>query len=531
MITPTRQNIFQKHLAFFAGSLFLIGYWIFGFDGITFSDDVFYLLAGKNFWEGTMEINGYHFSSRWGAYVPSGLIGYFLGFEPHRISLISLISYLGSLFLLYKVLPKSFPAWVLVLWFCTHVYFMHFLTKVYPDSSLVFWTCLVPVAAIYRNSKPYLSSFLFIFALFAGFLTKETIVFMAPLPILLFLFDWKSDAISKTFYLSLVSFGLLFGLGYIGYFWIEFGDPFYRISSIQAGHYISEFTYADKGIWSVLKRLTWLPIVTFVERAYWPWLIFAIPGITLAWKNRTSPGIEFSLAFLSLFLCFWFMSTNLKFYNPLYLNPRHLIVLIPILAFLIALGWSEWQSNSRMKKILIGVLAFGIAISLLQLDWKMAAFQSALTGLVFFRESRIRNLGFILVLVIPTFVSIPYQKNLKQYSSLIDILERETSTSENQPLIIVNNFIDFSEKVLFPGNEEAQQLLIPMEKIGELKSNPPGEIKVLIYQYYRHAYPKEQVDVDALEMWLKEKYELESEEEVGNVSVRNYRLKAIAPKF
>jgi hypothetical protein len=47
-----------------------------------------------------MEVNEYHFSRRWGAYVTSGLGGYFLGFEPHRISLISLISYLGSLFLL-----------------------------------------------------------------------------------------------------------------------------------------------------------------------------------------------------------------------------------------------------------------------------------------------------------------------------------------------------------------------------------------------------------------------------------------------
>ncbi len=524
MIPQTRQNFFQNHSAILAGSLFLIGYWIFGFDGITFSDDVYYLLAGKNFWEGTMEINEYHFSTRWGAYVPSGLIGYFLGFEPHRISLISLLSYLGSLFLLYKILPNSFPAWVLVLWFCTHVYFMHFLTKVYPDSSLVFWTCLVPVAAIYRNSKPYLSAFLFIFALFAGFLTKETIVFLAPLPFLLIVFDWKSSAISKAFYLSLVSICLLFGLGYLGYFWIEFGDPFYRVSSIQAGHYISEFTYADKGIWSILRRLTYLPIVTFVERAYWPWLIFSIPGIALTWKNRTSPAVEFSLALLSLFGCFWFMSTNLKFYNPLYLNPRHLIVLIPILAFLIAAGWKEWQTNWRLKRVMIGLLVLGIAISLFQLDWKMAAFQAGLTGLVFLRESLIRNLGFVLVLAIPTIVSIPYQRNLKQYSSLIEVLEQETSSSENQSLIIINNFIYFSEKVLFPGNEKAQNSLFPIEKIEELKSNPPEQIRVLIYNYYQHAYPKEQVDVDALEIWLEEKYELKSENESGNVSIRNFRL-------
>lgn len=525
MINQTSVLFLKKHLTILTGCLFLIGYWIFGFDGITFSDDVFYLLAGKNFWEGTMKFNEYHFSTRWGAYVPSGLIGHIIGFEPHRISLISLFSYLATLLLLNKVLPTSSPAWVLVLWFCTHVYFMHFLTKVYPDSSLVFWTCLVPVAAVYRNSKPFLSAFLLILALFAGFLTKETIVFFAPFPILLFFFDWNSKVVSKTFYLCLLGFGLLFGLSYMGYFWIAFGDPFYRITSIQAGHYISEFTYADKGFWSILRRLTYMPIVTFVERAYWPWMVFAVPGLVFAWKKRTSAATEFALALLSLLLCFWFMSTNLKFYNPLYLNPRHLIILTPILAFLIAIGWSKWQNNQRLKRLMIGLLVVGILISLFQQDWKMAGFQSGLTGLIFFRQSRLRNLGFVAVLVTPALVSIPYQKNLKQYSSLIEVLNKEISITENQSVIITNNFIHFSEVVLFPEDLKAHNLLFPMEKIEDLKSNPPEQLRVLIYNYYQHAYPKEQVDVDALERWLEEKYVLETDQETENVSVRKYRLK------
>src|SRR5688572_20792879 len=103
----------SKSVAFCFGALFLFMYWLFGFDGITFSDDVFYLLAGKSFWEGTMEFNAYHFSTRWGAYVPSGLIGFLFGFDPHRISLISLVSYLGTLALLLRLLPKNQNSWIL----------------------------------------------------------------------------------------------------------------------------------------------------------------------------------------------------------------------------------------------------------------------------------------------------------------------------------------------------------------------------------------------------------------------------------
>ncbi|MDI1321109.1 MAG: hypothetical protein PSV36_00090 [Algoriphagus sp.] len=55
-----------------------------------------------------------------------------------------------------------------------------------------------------------------------------------------------------------------------------------------------------------------------------------------------------------------------------------------------------------------------------------------------------------------------------------------------------------------------------------MKSNTPEEIKVLIYYYYQHAYPKEQVDVEVLEDWIEENYILDSEEIRGKVWLRNF---------
>jgi hypothetical protein len=130
---------------------------------------------------------------------------------------------------------------------------MHFLTKVYPDGLLVLFITIVSSAGLYRNSHSILAGCVLIGGLFLGFLTKETIIFLAPFPISLFYFDWRIKTISRRFYLSLVLAGIILGAVYLGYFWIKFGDPLYRISSINAGYYSSEFTYADKGFWSITR--------------------------------------------------------------------------------------------------------------------------------------------------------------------------------------------------------------------------------------------------------------------------------------
>lgn len=509
-------------LPLLTGILFLSAYWLFGFDGITFSDDVYYLLAGKKFWEGTMEVSNYHFSSRWGAYVPTGLIGYLLGFDAHRISLISLLSYAASLLLLLKILPKSAPAWILVLWFCTQVYFLHFLTKVYPDSLLVLWTCLVPVAATFRKTKPVYSGMLLVLALFVGFLTKETIVLLAPVPILLFYFDWKRKELTISFYISILLTGILLSATYLGYFWVKFGDPLHRISSINAGHYISEFTYADKGFWAIMRRITILPIITFVERSYWAWMVFALPGIALGLKSKKTPAFEFSLAFLCLLIGFWFMSSTLEFYNPIYLNPRHLIIIMPILSVLIAIGWKEWRNSGKWKIYFIGLLLLGTGISLMQMDLKMAVFNAVLLVPVLLRNQKLQLISLLLILILPAIYSIYFQQNLKQYDNLIKTLTVETQSTDLKEPIFTHSFLDFSKEVMFDGNLSGQNKLIPFYTFPTDPNQFPEKLKVLIYDYYHHAYPEEQVDMDTFSNWLSKHYELVETREIGNISLSEY---------
>ncbi|WP_297338174.1 hypothetical protein [Algoriphagus sp.] len=504
------------------GLAFLGLYWWLGFDGITFSDDVYYMLAGKEFWTGDFQVNAHHFSSRWGAYIPAGLMGLIFGFSPQAMSLVSLLSYGISLILLLKILPKGQSPLILTCWFVTQVYFLHFLTKVYPDSLLVACISLALFSVSKRiNHSPW-NGVLLSLALFLGFVTKETIVFLFPLPFLLFYFDLKSKKINWGFYQSLALSGIVLFTLYLSYFWLTFGDPFYRISSINAGHYISEFTYADKGWKAIMERLTITPFLTFVERNYWPWLVFALPGLIRCLKSKDQEGFEIGLGFLLLMLGFWLMSSTLDFYNPIYLNPRHLIILIPTLAYLISMGWNFWTVSTRWKQALTLALLFGLGVSLFQQDFKNAGFLAAFIPIVWIKKSTFQNPILVILLGLPTLISISYQKETKEYDSFISTFNKSVQSTEKETIILVNNFVYFSKDILFPQKNQTHNW-VAIEKVDSLRNVGPGKLKVMLYSYYRHAYPKEEKDVVALEKWLENDFILIDSVQKGKVTIRSFQ--------
>lgn len=516
---------FLKRLIIALSSLFLFTYWLIGFDGITFSDDVYYLLAGRDFWNGVMEVNDYHFSSRWGAYIPSGLIVHIFGLKPHLASLVSFFYYLLSYFLIVSLIRENRERLIFSLWFITPVYFLHFISKVYPDTLLVLCISLIFWSSFYREKKPVFSGFLMSLGFIIGILTKETIILLALFPIVLFLIDFRAKQINQKFYFTLLLSGGLLLILYLGYFWIKFGNPLFRIQSVNAGHYISEFTYADKGWKRVLERITYMPILTFIERAYWPWIIFSLPAVVVGIKRKQKGMLEFGIGVLCLLLGFWFMTSTLEIYNPIYLNPRHLIILIPPLAYLVAKGWKIWQNSTSWKKLMSGLILLGMMISLFQLDWKMLFFQSGFLVLIRLSNNKMNVSYLVILLISPAIFSIYYQKNLKAYPDLIETLKKETQDTYNQRIILTNNFLVFSKEVLLADDQSAQVLLLPIEKVDSLNQNPPDQIRVLIYKYYQHAYPQEEEDTEKLEYWLKANYSQKNERQEGQVWVRDFEKK------
>lgn len=502
------------------GMLMLLSYWVWGYDGITFSDEVTYLQLGDLLWSGNSVVTDYHFSSRWAAFLFSGFFTQLFGFSDRYASLATLAFYWATLYVVWRISPLSVRRWA-VLFFIGNVYLFHFLTKVYPDGFLILWVTLVPAAAIYRSQRPLAAACIMAAAFFIGFCTKETMILLAPLPALLFFMDLRERK-RLHFYYYFGGISLVLAFLYLGYYKWQFGDWLFRFKSVNEGHYISEYTYHDKGIFSVLRRITYLPMLTFIDRTYWLWWVMATPGIYYGIKKNQPIAFEFGASVLCLLVGFWFMSSTLEFYNPIYLNPRHLIILIPPLSVCIALGFRHWHNAIEWKMALALLLAFASGYCLLSGDWKVGLFYLLFAGLLFLKQERILFAAMAAGLLFPVLFSVKYQHQLKNYPHFLEVLRKETSEASNTSPLLTHEFIYFSREVLLE-EPEVQSPIISMAELDRLAQNPPDSLTLFIYGYYRHAYPAEQVYIDKVEQWLEKDYDLIYSEQSPWLSIRKYR--------
>jgi hypothetical protein len=503
------------------GLLFLVTYWIVGYDGITFSDEVTYLQLGHQLWHNEPVVSEYHFTSRWGAFLFSGYFTYLLGFHDRYASLATLLFYMVSLSILWKVTPQQFRKWTVV-FFISHVYLLHFLPKVYPDGFLILWIILIPASSIFRERQPVWAAFIMATAFFVGFCTKETIVLLFPFPLLLLWLDYKSFK-PLSFYGYFLLFSLLLCVLYLGYYQWLFGDWLYRFTSVNEGHYISEYTYHDKGWPAVVKRISYLPLITFIERTYWLWIVMALPGIYYGIKKRVQVSLEFGLAVICLIVGFWFMTSTLEFYNPIYLNPRHLIIWIGPLAVSIAMGAKYWLHDQGCKIILSSLLAVGGIFAIIYSDEKIGLFYFILAGILFIRREHIKFALITVLLLLSAAFAAYYQHQLKNYPHFLRTFQSSIFQAAEDSPVLTNEFVVYSKDILL-NQPHVQVPLHSLYHLDSIKTSPPPTLTLLVYKYYQHAYPDEQLYIDQAEKWIEENYQLVDSVEDPWLSIRSYRL-------
>lgn len=513
----------RQNSPFFLGLGFLLAFWFFGYDGITFSDDVIYLRMGQQFWDGETVLSSYHFSSRWGAYLFSGYLTHFFDFNDRYGSVASLIFYLTSLGVLWKVVPPGRGRQWMVLFFVSHIFLLHFLPKVYPDSYLILWVILVPAAAVYRQSRPLFAAWAMAMAFFVGFCTKETMVLLFPFPFLILALDYKRKRPLK-FYYYFFSVSLLIVSLYLLYYHLAVGDALFRFKSVNEGHYVSAYTYWDKGWWSILKRISYSPLITLIERAYWPWLVLAVPGILTAVKKQEKVSLEFALCSFCLLVGFWFMSSTLKFYNPIYLNPRHLIILVAPLSVNIAFGARKWLNNSPYQKTLFVMLAAGGSYALAFSDWIIGLFYLFLAAVLLIRREKIKFYLMGLALAVSVVFSARYQQQLKNYPHFLKTFQSAVRQVSPAAPLLTHDFIVHSQEVLL-GQIDVKAPVISLGELEKIKAAAPRQLTLFVYNYYKHAYPEEQEFLDRAEAWLEEEgYRLTQSRTDRWISIEVYEI-------
>lgn len=486
-----------------AGILFLVVFWTFGYDGLTFSDDVSYITLGHQFWKGDLLPDQDNFTTRWGAYLFPGLITYLFGFSDRLAAFSSLLYLVLALIITWKAMPANGNKSIAVLFFVSNVYLLHFLTKVYPDSALVLCVSLVPAALLIRHRKPVGAAAVLAITFFIGFCTKETIIFLFPLPFLLLVVDSRRKN-RLLFYGYFFSFSAMITLGYLTYSYWQFGNPFFRLQNIEASHYISEYSFYDKPWPFMAERLSIGPFLTFIERSYWIWIVLAIPCIVRSFKRFKEHHLIYSLSALCLLIGFWFMSTSLSFYNPIHLNPRHLIILLPVLSGCIALEAKRWVDHYFWNRFTTLWIGFGGFVSIAILEWQIGIFYLIFALTLAFAPSKWRIAAIIPILAIAVIMSVSHQRKLKNYRHFKAAFLEQLEKSSYQTPLVSHDFVARSSSLL-AGNDGQNPPVLSLNRFLEIQSpsDLPAEFTLFIYSYYQHAYPEDEKKIMEMEAFLQ----------------------------
>lgn len=346
----THQKFFSAghyRLLGIAANLVMLLTWYMANDGLAFWDDFSYLNLANQINEGSFEITNNHFTSRVALLYPVAWIIKYLGINAFSITVFPLICGLIALNLLLW-LGHLYHHWLgvfVALFFVCDYHVITFITHLFPEMPMALYAlaALVAYDRVNRNEGDYrLWALVMATSIFLAFLTKMTVIMIGPLFIYLFINDYWLRRKNRGFWMIGVILLLFFVL--TNGFWYQevYGDFFYRFSNISDNHEATVKTFFDKDALTVIKRLTYLPLLGFLRGGFFIPLLFALPALVTIKRKDWSldePEKLWAVAVIFIIGTWWFMSTNWKYYSPMPVDTRHITLVIPIMLLAGGMYW------------------------------------------------------------------------------------------------------------------------------------------------------------------------------------------------
>ena len=329
-------------------------FYFFAFDSYYFYDDITYLRYANQIANNKFHLTADNFCHRMGLIIPTAMLFNF--FETNQITstLTSFFCWIGCLFICFKLLKNNYLAFTISIIFCgLDYYHIFFINKAYPDMPLTFFSFL-SLYVLYKQyfeikNNELINSLAFSLTILLAFISKTTIIYLFPFYLFLFIIDFIKKENIK-FWINTIIFSVIIFVVYFGYYYIKTGNPLFIFSSIENNHYVSSGSYYDKGNLEMLTRLTYEPLLMLINSG----MIIPLVIIILTFNYKEFKLINkptFWLAsIISILGMFWFGTLSLKFYHPMALNPRMIILLVPPLAISASLYFNQMFEN---KKIII----------------------------------------------------------------------------------------------------------------------------------------------------------------------------------
>ncbi len=403
----------------FLSVLLILAYYCFAYKGFSSLVGVEYARISKMLLSGKVDYLN-HIAYRWTVIFPTALSYLLLGVNYFSTSLPFIIYTILILVVVYfwvkhlSVLSVSIALMLTVL--CNFI--VSNSIRIGPDIPLAFFATLLfyilyLVRIKLKNHRTILFSLLYSATLMMVFISKGTVALILPYLFFLFIVDIVSKKYLR-FWMYSTLFLIIFIIGYLCFDWLRTGDFFGRMDAIARTRYLNACSYGLQPVIIVIRRIIYQFYLLMINKEMAVGILFLIPFFIQFRRLRTSffenTGSFIIVSVAVLWLSANFMSISLVHYNPMCLDARHYLYLIPLTAIAVSFKYEQFLESKRA--ILLFILsAFLFTVMTFFTAKLQAGFYILLTvygvGLYFIKrkaDKRIFSvLSLFLILMIPYF--------------------------------------------------------------------------------------------------------------------------------
>lgn len=333
------KNKWVERFALLLSFLLVVLYYFFGFEGYYGWDDMEYANLAHQWATGTLTLADNHFAYRHPIVVLTGLSYKIFGVTDFASSLPAMLLSMMLLAMVYWVVNKKDTRIVLTSILLTLLmpYFIHYSHKLMSDIYVavgVFgsFTAIYLYRFRYKQYAFLWSAMAAVF-MFLAFLTKEVVVLLLPVLMVLILFDFVKKQY-RIFWMWYIVIGAVLLCSYHLYIWKVTGNIWSRYLAIEQNAYLNPCSFEYLPAINTINRILyefWNECLT--SGLIWPFL-FVLPSLFQRNKRRGFNRPESFWTNVALFalLSANFMTKQYHAYSPMCLDMRHYLYLIPIIA-------------------------------------------------------------------------------------------------------------------------------------------------------------------------------------------------------
>ncbi len=319
--------------------IFIWLYFFFGYEGHYGWDDMEYAQIAYQWATGNFSLSDNHFTYRHPVIILTGLCYKIFGLNDFASSLPAILLSMFIIFLVYLVLIKNDTRIIITAIITTLLmpFFIMYSHKLMGDMYVatgIFGSFVSYYLYKFRYKKySFLFALLFSLLLIFAFLTKEVVVLILPVLLILFFNDiLKKQHIG--FWLWTFAFVLIFVVFYHLLLWKITGSPWSRYIAIEQNAYLNPCSYELFPFISTLKRIGYEFWNELILKGLFFIIIFIISYFFKRFKNIFSHKPESFWIIVSVLALISanFMTKSHKAYSPMCLDMRHYLYLIPIIS-------------------------------------------------------------------------------------------------------------------------------------------------------------------------------------------------------